>query len=131
MADFVMPRVKFRRDPSGQFVPINPSIMYDEVSDTLLVFFYGSPEPSVSVDVSNTMYAMLDPDTEELIGLQIEAFKKAYLPEHPWLEPLIRYEGQPSEPGSDVSPEQKRNEQRALTTYMIGSLVTESSLVAT
>jgi hypothetical protein len=40
------------------------------------VFFYGKPEPSISVDVTDIVYAMLDPETEDLIGIQTEAFTK-------------------------------------------------------
>jgi hypothetical protein len=103
---------------------MNPKGHYDSVSDTYFIFFYGEPEPSISLDVSETMYALLDPETEDLIGIQIEAYTSVYVPQHPWLEPYVDVLT-----GRSASPHHAEQvEQRDLANYLIGSLITEGSL---
>lgn len=124
MADYVMPRIQFRKDAEGNFVPLNPRSIYDSLSDTYLLFLYGAPEPSISLDVTDSLYALLDPETEDLIGIQIEAFAEAYIPQHPWLQP----HAQTSENSSRSEAGHERNEHRDLAIYLVGALMTEGSL---
>jgi hypothetical protein len=127
MADQLIPEVfRLRRDASGRPIPLTPRIEFDHVSDTLYIFLYGEPVPSVSVDVTNTVYAMIDPETEELIGIQTEAFTRSYVPQHPWLKPFVEILTNPS----DSPYEHKPDEHRDLASYFVGSLVTEGSLTA-
>lgn len=128
MADALMPEIfHLRRDPRGRLLPLDPRVHYDEVSDTLFVFFYGGPEPSISVDVTDTMYAMVDPDTAELIGIQTEAFTKVYVHQHPWLKPFVEILVNPSASGYEQEPAEHRD----LASYFVGSLMTEGSLATT
>lgn len=129
MAEYVMPRVHFRQHSDGRPIPMNPTSHYDELSDTYFIFFYGAPEPSISVDVTETMYAMLDAETEDLIGIQIEAFRRKYIPAHPWLEPLFEEYVKSSESVINGATDRRLvDSDRALATYMVGALMTEGSL---
>lgn len=128
MANTLTPETfQLRRDPSGRLLALDPKVHYDQISDTLFVFFYGGPEPSISVDVTDTLYAMVDPNTAELIGIQTEAFTKVYVHQHPWLKPFVEILVNPSS-----SPyEQEPAEHRDLASYFVGSLMTEGSLATT
>lgn len=63
----------------------------------MLLYFYGGLEPAINVDVEDSsLYLMLDPETNDLAGIHIQAFMKRFLPEHPhcqaidatrWLSP--------------------------------------------
>jgi hypothetical protein len=124
MAEYDMPRIHFRRGPDGRPLPLAPRINFDPESDTLFIFFYGKPEPSISVDVTDTMYALLAPETDDLIGIQTEAFTKGYVSQHPWLQPFVEMLVNPSS-----SPyEHEQDEHRDLASYFVGSLMTEGSL---
>ena len=47
---------------------------YDRPSDTLYLYFEGQPPPAVSIVVSDELLYLVDPVTERVVGLQIEAF---------------------------------------------------------
>ena len=129
MASYVMPRIHFRQSSDGQPMPINPKSHYDRTSDTYFVFLYGAPEPSISLDVTDTMYALLDPETEDLIGIQIEAFQQKYVPAHPWVAPLLDRFGKASaDEDTENSDAEIASHHRAIANYMVGALMTEGSL---
>jgi len=52
---------------------------YDAPSDTLLVHFTGTGRPGVSVpaDVVGDALWRVDPETDEIVGLQLEGFRHA------------------------------------------------------
>ena len=63
-----------------------PVVRYNPTTDTLLLYLYGQPEAALNVSVDDSsMYVMVDPDTSELVGVHIQAFKKRFLAEHPYL----------------------------------------------
>lgn len=53
-------------------------ITYDRLSDTLFVDFYGEGRPAISVPTPDGdrdfLYLRVDPETSEVVGLQIEAY---------------------------------------------------------
>lgn len=59
-------------------LPGNQIVTYDRWSDTLFVEFYGEGRPAVSVPTAlgdrDFFYLRVDPETEEIVGVQIEAF---------------------------------------------------------
>lgn len=76
-------------DPTEEFVPtelhpkpirldaIDPEnvvVSFDRRSDTLLIHLFGRGRGSVSVPVSDYLYLMVDPATEETIGVHVEGF---------------------------------------------------------
>lgn len=78
--------------------PMSPWIDYDDVSDTLTVYFFGAPEPAVSYRVPGDRftYLRLDLDTYETIGMQIEGVLVGFLHEHPEFIELARQAGAPA-----------------------------------
>jgi hypothetical protein len=63
--------------------PEKITISYDRPSDTLLVHLFGRGRPSISVPIDRYLYVMVDPDTEDVIGIHIEGFLAQAVPEHP------------------------------------------------
>ena len=64
-------------------------IRYDRPSDTLLIHLFGRGRPSISVSTDRYLHAMVDPDTEEIIGIHIEGFLAHAVKEHPrWIAVL-------------------------------------------
>lgn len=59
-------------------------ISYDRRSDTLLVHLFGRGRSSISVHIDRYLYAMVDPDSDEIIGIHIEGFLSQAVKEHPW-----------------------------------------------
>lgn len=66
-------------------------ISYDRRSDTLLVHLFGRRRPSVSVPIRRYLYAMVDPGSEEIIGILIEGFLSQAVREHPQEITLLDY----------------------------------------
>lgn len=58
------------------------AISYDRPSDTLLVHLFGRSLPSVSVPVERYLYALVDPESEQIIGIHIEGFLTQAVKEH-------------------------------------------------
>lgn len=75
--------------------PIDPWVDYDEVADTLLMYFFGAPEPAVSYKVhgDSHLYLRLSLEKYEIIGVQIEAFVTSFLRENPQFMELARTAG--------------------------------------
>jgi hypothetical protein len=56
---------------------VNPSwieISFDRRSDTLLIHLFGRDRDSISVPIAKYLYLLVDPETEQVIGLHIEGF---------------------------------------------------------
>ena len=58
-------------------------ISYDRPSDTLLVHLFGRGRSSVSVPVDGYLSVMIDPESEEIIGIHIEGFLAQAVKAHP------------------------------------------------
>jgi hypothetical protein len=63
--------------------PERVDIRYDLPSDTLIMHLFGRGRGSVSVPIDRYLYVMVDPDTEEIIGIHIEGFLAQAVKEHP------------------------------------------------
>lgn len=66
-------------------------ISYDRKSDTLLVHLFGQGRPSISVPIERYLYAMVDPKSEQIIGVHIEGFLSQAVKEHPWEIMILDY----------------------------------------
>lgn len=77
--------------------PVEPWIEYDELSDTLMVYFFGDPEPAISYRVpgSKHAYLRLDLGTYQTLGMQIEGVLAGFLRDHPEFIELARQAGAP------------------------------------
>jgi hypothetical protein len=63
-------------------------ISYDRASDTLMVHLYGRGRPAVSVPIPgpverDVVFLRIDPETDELVGVQIEDFLNLYARDNP------------------------------------------------
>ena len=66
--------------------PARLAFGYNDVADTLYVFFNQLGQPSVSVDVDEYLYLLVDRISKRIIGLQIEGYLTFAVREHPdWL----------------------------------------------
>ncbi|MCA9879078.1 MAG: hypothetical protein KC442_14905 [Thermomicrobiales bacterium] len=59
------------------------AIAYDRPSDTLLIHLFGRGRPAVSVLVDRYLYALADPESDQIVGIHIEGFLAQAVKEHP------------------------------------------------
>ena len=72
---------------------VNPHVRYNRRVDSLLIFFYGPPVPATNLPVpGQPIYIMVDPDTSEVVGIHIEAFRHRFIEDHPYYKeiPVIK-----------------------------------------
>ena len=124
--------VLMRRSRNGASVVFMPWIKYSPLTDTLLLYFYGGPEPAVNLDVEGTsLYLMTKPDTNELVGVHIQAFAKRFLSEHPYFRQMEAVQRLVS--NTDALAETSASEDdfsRSLAEMVVGNLVLEHGLLA-
>jgi len=53
-------------------------VKYDKYSDTLFIWF-GENRPAISADCDGDFWIRKDPQTKEIIGIEIEDFKAHFL----------------------------------------------------
>jgi hypothetical protein len=53
----------------------NPEVIYREGED-ILVFRFGEPTASVTVELGEGMLARFDPDTDELVGIEVLNYRE-------------------------------------------------------
>lgn len=69
-------------------------ISYDRASDTLMVHLFGRGRAAVSVPsprplTRDFVFLRIDPETDELVGVQIEDFLRLYVVDHPEMLHLL------------------------------------------
>lgn len=47
-------------------------LAYDSVSDTLFLHFYGRGRPAVSIEVAEDVFYRVDPETRDVVSIQVE-----------------------------------------------------------
>jgi len=71
-----------RREPFLDFASIKAlEFSYHGEDDTAFVHVH-QPRPAVSLDVGGDMWLRVDPDTDEVVGLEVHAFAKGFLIRH-------------------------------------------------
>lgn len=58
---------------------------YDHDSDTMMVHFFGTPRPAVSISIDDphdALYVRMDRAADEVVGLQIEGFMTGSILRH-------------------------------------------------
>jgi hypothetical protein len=74
----------FAAPPLAEDRPLDPLVYYDEPSDTLIVSFYGPPEPGMNVPVGDESIDLrVSLDEQVLLGFEVPNFVYAFLPAHP------------------------------------------------
>ena len=58
---------------------------YDDVSDTLTLYFFGLQHPSKVLHTTEPFDLLIDPETEEIVGYQIEGYLTFVVYKEPWL----------------------------------------------
>jgi hypothetical protein len=66
-------------------------VSYDRRSDTLLVHLFGRSRDSISVPIERYLYAMVDPDSEQIVGIHIEGFLGQAVKDHPQEVEILDY----------------------------------------
>lgn len=62
------------------------TIVYDEALDALYVDFERAPQPAVSIDIDDSdVYARVNPETNVVVGMQIENFLRRAVRDNPEL----------------------------------------------
>ncbi len=62
---------------------ISPSVRYNKTLDTLQVMLFGVDRPSIGVVVGHRMTVRQDPETDQVIGFEIDHFLAEEVVEHP------------------------------------------------
>lgn len=62
---------------------------YDRPSDILLFYPYGKERPAVAAGGADNVYVLIDPDSEEFLGIQIDDFLSRAVKDRPsWFDVL-------------------------------------------
>ena len=88
------------------FEPIRPNLdeidmdlsqmTYDEDTDTLIMYLAGEPQPAVSVNVDANHFLLVDPETQIVVGVQIEGFMRTVVVNDPFLLEVAELAGVPA-----------------------------------
>jgi hypothetical protein len=65
---------------------LNPLVRYDERADLFMLLFISPEQETVVFYADSHVGLLINPETLEVVGLQVEAFKKRFLQEHDSLE---------------------------------------------
>lgn len=119
----------FKVPPHREVGP--PSVDYDPVSDSLVIHFFGPPEPAISAPVDDDPHVLLRLHMDEhyLVGVEFENFAASFLLLHPELIELARLAGVPAERLARVEREVSAERRRAAIVAVLREQL-EESLVA-
>lgn len=101
--DFVPREIHPKPIRLDEIDPENVVISFDRRSDTLLIHLFGRGRGSVSVPVSDYLYLMVDPDTEETLGIHVEGFLSQAVKDVPKAIELLDYSELRGITAADVS----------------------------
>lgn len=127
-----MDEMRFRLGhQKGERDEVAPFFSYDDLADTLMVYFYGKPEPAISVPVEGSPYFYLrvDPESGEILGLQIEAFATKFIQEHPEFVDFIDTLDIPERAFEAIDrSDVRRRRPWAVANMMLGSMMADREL---
>lgn len=104
---------------------------FDRLSDTLYWDFYGKPRPAIAVPVTDNVLYSVDPETESVVGFQIEGFLARFLYEAPAFLDLADQLGLTSEEVEEVRGGLGSEERRwAALRAVVGAIAVEHGVIA-
>lgn len=62
--------------------PDNVWVNYDRESDTFIIYLSKHPVPGVSYYITENLLAITPLDSNEVIGFQVDAWEREYIPQH-------------------------------------------------
>jgi hypothetical protein len=71
--------------PVEQWPQPQPSTVwanYDQETDSMIVYLTGKPVRGIHVWLQDGVYVIVDPATEKVVGMQVEAWEKSFVPAH-------------------------------------------------
>lgn len=84
-------KLELRADISSPIDLRKIEMIYDRPSDTFSFLFYGRGRPSVVIGDGDPISSLADPETGELLGIQIEDFFAFAAVEHPQLLEAVEH----------------------------------------
>jgi len=74
-----------------QFKPTpRPMMHYDDLADMLMILFGSPTQETVVFYVDNYVGLLVDPETMNVVGFQVEAVQRSFLPAHPAVSRIWR-----------------------------------------
>ena len=55
---------------------------YDQDTDSMVIYLTGRPVRGVTVYLDDDIYVIADPGTGEIVGFQVDAWERSFLPRH-------------------------------------------------
>lgn len=99
---------------------LDPDVCYAARLDSLFVYFYGKDRPSVGFVLGKNFTLMVDPETDEVLGFEIDHFLSEAVLAYPILEPLLDHPGMPAR---RVKRIRRQLDPEIRTKVAIGSLI--------
>lgn len=63
-------------------------VHYDDEADSLVIYLTGKPERAISVALDRDTYLKVNPITGDIVGFHVEAWQRAFLPDHADLQEI-------------------------------------------
>ena len=80
------PQLKFNSLDLTMLSPEKMWADYDVETDSIVLYFTGQPVSAISVYLRDDLYAMVEPQTKDVVGIHIEALEHKFLAKHPLLK---------------------------------------------
>ncbi len=70
--------------------PTNVWANYDAETDSMILYLTGKPVRGVQVYLRDDIYAIIDPDTYNVVGMYVEAWERSFVPAYPDVQEMWR-----------------------------------------
>ncbi len=77
-------------EPERWLKPSNVWANYDAETDSMIMYLTGKPVRGVHVYLHDDVYAIVDPDTQHVVGMYVEAWERSFVPTHPDIQEMWR-----------------------------------------
>lgn len=62
--------------------PTNVWANYDAETDSMIIYLTGKPVRGIQVYLHDNIYAIVDPASQQVIGMYVEAWERSFVPAH-------------------------------------------------